>query len=126
MSPKISISIGGVTVEAELLRTELAAKILKMLPFEGKTGVWGNEFYFEIPVNYEMKNGTTDLEIGDLAYWPAGKCFCIFFGATPLSNDDKPVPASEVEKFGRIIKDAKKFHYANDASVSIELIKEKK
>jgi len=42
---------------------------------------------------------------GDIAYWPQGKCFCIFFGKTPASEDNRPKAASKVNVFGKIIGD---------------------
>ena len=50
-------------------------------------------FYISI---VKSKRPTMDVSVGDIAYWPEGKCLCIFFGRTPASTDDKPVPASEV------------------------------
>lgn len=41
-----------------------------------------------------------DVKIGDVAYWPEGKCFCVFFGRTEASTTDKPMPASPVVIIG--------------------------
>ena len=38
---------------------------------------------------------------GDIAYWPQGKCLCIFFGPTPASTTEEPVPASPVVVVGQ-------------------------
>jgi len=35
------------------------------------------------------------------AYWPEGRCFCIFFGKTPASTDTEIKPASPVNLVGR-------------------------
>jgi hypothetical protein len=43
-----------------------------------------------------------DAEIGDVGWWPEGSCFCIFFGKTPSSLDEKPKPYSEVTVIGKI------------------------
>jgi hypothetical protein len=50
-----------------------------------------------------------EVEIGELAYWPMGKAFCIFFGPTPVSRDDKPRAYSPVNVFGRVLGDATAF-----------------
>ena len=42
-----------------------------------------------------------DVAVGDIAYWPQGKCLCVFFGITPASTSDKPEPASAVGIVGR-------------------------
>ena len=41
------------------------------------------------------------------ADWPPGRALAIFFGRTPMSTTDKPVPASEVNLVGRL-EDAEK------------------
>ena len=53
-----------------------------------------------------MEQGTTDVDIGDLGFWPPGSAFCIFYGPTPASTSDKPVPASDVTLVGKVISDA--------------------
>ena len=40
--------------------------------------------------------------MGDLAYWPTGSAFCIFFGPTPMSRGSEIRPASPVNVFGRV------------------------
>lgn len=80
-------------------------KIINALPFKSKTQLWGDEVYFEIPVHMTEENACIEVEDGDLAFWPAGNCMCIFFGRTPASRADKPAAASPVNVFGRITGD---------------------
>jgi len=84
------------------------------LPIEAKANRWGEEIYFEIPVKIREENSQQDVEIGDLAYWPPGSAFCIFFGRTPVSKGDKPRAYSPVNVFGRILGDAKVFKKVRD------------
>jgi hypothetical protein len=42
------------------------------------------------------------VDLGDLAYWPPGSAFCIFFGPTPMSRGSEIRPASPVNVFGRL------------------------
>ena len=100
---KINISVENVSVEAELLDTPTARKILEALPFEGSANIWGDEIYFDIPLNLEQEpEARTEVEVGDLAYWPAGPAFCIFYGPTPVSTGDQPRAYSPVNVFGKI------------------------
>jgi len=99
---KIKIKAGNVEVKGELKETSLAEKIFISLPFSSKANIWGDEIYFEIPVDEKVKNGVKKVEKGDIAYWPDGKCMCLFFGPTPISHSGKIIPASEVEVFGKI------------------------
>jgi len=107
---KINISAGNISLEAEILDTPTASKILEALPLESSANVWGDEIYFDIPLRLEQEpDARADVEVGDLAYWPAGPAFCIFFGPTPVSTGDQPRAYSPVNVFGRIIGDARQF-----------------
>lgn len=76
------------------------------LPFEGSANVWGEEIYFDIPVQIqEAPDARADVEVGELGYWPVGSAFCIFFGPTPVSVDAKPRAYSPVNIFGRLVED---------------------
>jgi len=116
---KIKIICGGVGVEAELFETKLASEIQKILPIESEIETWGDEIYFPIPVDAIIENPTLDVSVGDLAYWRPQKCFCIFYGKTPASTNDKPAPASEVEVFGKIIEGAEKLRNASARKITI-------
>jgi len=41
-------------------------------------------------------------EVGEIAFWPPGKAFCVFFGPTPASADDTPTMASPGVPLGKI------------------------
>lgn len=72
--------------EIELNNSETAKSIGLALPIEGSAQCWQEEIYFEIPVALEQENGVPRVETGDVAYWPPGKCFCVFYGKTqPVS-----------------------------------------
>ena len=113
----ITITVSGITVEAELNDSSTAAGILEILPVEGRANVWGEEIYFDIPLNMELEPGArANVAVGDLAYWPAGPAFCIFFGPTPVSTDEKPRAYSPVNVFGRVIGDAGQLKAVADGS----------
>jgi len=54
--------------------------IVKLLPLEGRAAVWQSEVYFEIPLKMGLEKPKEKVRKGDLAYWPLGGAFCIFFG----------------------------------------------
>lgn len=84
------------------------------LPFTGKASLWGEEIYFQIPVDIGIENGRTDVEIGEIGYWPDGNAMCIFFGQTPMSEGEKPKAYSHVNIFAKLIGDASIFSAANE------------
>ena len=56
-----------------------------------------------IPVAVEAEeDARADVAVGELAYWPMGSAFCIFFGPTPVSTGTEPRAYSPVNVFGRI------------------------
>lgn len=127
MSPEIKIVINSESVgevEAEILdkNPKTAEAIIKALPFEGIANVWGEEIYFEIPVNSEEESSQQVMEEGDCAFWPMGNAMCIFFGPTPVSETEKPKAYSPVNLFARIIGNPKVFRKVKDG----EIIKVKK
>lgn len=107
---KIKITSGGVKAIAELMNTQTAEAICRNLPIEGNANKWGDEIYFVIPVNLEAEEGAKIVvNEGDVAYWPEGACFCIFFGKTPDSKGNEIRAASKVNVFGRVKGNAKIF-----------------
>ena len=121
---RIKISVGNVSVEAEMLDTPTANKILEALPFESSANVWGDEIYFDIPLNLAQEPDTrAEVDIGDLAYWPAGPAFCIFFGPTPVSTGGQPRAYSPVNVFGRVLGDARQFKgVPSGAAVKVTIV----
>lgn len=103
MGHPIRITIGAVSVAAELNDSPTAAAIRSALPLEAAGNRWGEEIYFEISVQQESSpDARVEMQIGELAYWPAGNAFCIFFGPTPASDADVPRAASPVNPVGMV------------------------
>lgn len=81
-------------------------QILKLLPVESEVRTWGEEIYFSIPLSLPEENAQSIVSLGDVAYWPEGQCFCVFFGKTPLTSTlDEIKPASPVNVFGKVLGD---------------------
>ena len=101
MSKKIMISTETVQMEAELNDSQTATLIWEALPISAAASTWGDEIYFVIAIKTGPENAVSVVREGDLAYWPEGNCFCIFFGKTPASTDTEIKPASPVNLVGR-------------------------
>lgn len=100
---KIKIGFGTYTVEATLMNTPTGKAIFESLPIKSTVNTWGDEIYFGVPVDVNLESGAiSEVEIGDLAYWPPMPAFCIFFGPTPASLGDNPAAASPVNVFGKL------------------------
>lgn len=119
---RITITAGPVTMEAELNDSHTAHKIWESLPISGRANTWGDEIYFEIPVQAEQApDARADVEVGELGYWPVGRAFCIFFGPTPVSPGEQPRAASPVNVVGRVLGDATAFRQV-DAGAAVTLV----
>jgi hypothetical protein len=107
---RIRITAGKVVTEAVLNESPTAAKIWDTLPIEARGSTWGDEIYFSIPVDAKQEKDARDqVSVGELGYWPPGTAFCIFYGRTPASTDDRPRAASPVNIIGKIVGDATAF-----------------
>ena len=102
---EIRIKVGEVVVNGEMEDSALAGRIYDALPFNVRASTWGKEIYFEIPVDSDIETPVSEVEKGDIAYWPEGRCLCLFFGPTPMSRGEKPIPASAVEVVGKMASD---------------------
>jgi hypothetical protein len=119
MGKKIRIIVGAEEIEGELNETHTAQKIWESLPIEGVVNRWGEEIYFEIPVNMGKENPKEVVSLGDIGYWPPGKAFCIFFGKTPISRGDEIRPASEVNLVGKIYGDFNRLKSIGDGETIV-------
>jgi hypothetical protein len=100
----ITIRFASYQIDAELFDTPTGRAIYESLPFHENVSLWGDEIYFEIPVEVGLESGSrAAVKVGDLAYWPNMPAFCIFFGPTPASMGEKPVAASAVNIFGKLL-----------------------
>ncbi len=114
---RIRITAVPVVMEAELNQSRTAQQIWDALPIEGPGNMWGDEIYFSIPINAETDNAQAVVELGELAYWPPGTAFCIFFGPTPMSRGTEIRPASPVNVVGRLLGEPKNFKQVSDGTV---------
>ena len=90
--------------EGELIR-HLAPRtvdmIVRKLPLEGRTALWKEEVYFEIPVKMGEEKAKSTVEKGTIAFWPMGSAICVFYGETQ--------PYSPVNVLGEITKNLELF-----------------
>jgi len=107
---RIRITAGNVTATAVLNESPTANEIWDALPITARGNTWGDEIYFGIPVYVdEAADAQEIVDMGDLAFWPPGHAFCIFFGPTPMSRGNEIRPASAVNVFGQVEGDATVF-----------------
>lgn len=117
---KIKIFANDIEAVADLEDTITAKTIYDSLPVDGAANRWGDEIYFIIPRRIDLEDDAAEVvEIGDVAYWPEGSCFCIFFGKTPNSTEGEIRAASKVNIFGKLKNNPKIFKSVKNGDLII-------
>lgn len=70
------------------------------LPIEGEAVRWGDELYFDVPLDVPAENQSEAVPVGAIAYWPTGNKLCLFWGPTPASCGEEPRATAPVNVVG--------------------------
>ena len=104
---KIRMLAGKARFEIALDDTPTAQALLEALPFESVAQTWGEEVYFEAPVNANLEpDARQTVEPGTVCFWVEGSALALPWGRTPISTDARPKLVSPCNVLGRILGDA--------------------
>jgi hypothetical protein len=105
---RIRFDFGTLLLDAELLGTPTAAAVAAALPITSSVLTWGEEVYFEVPVDVAREKDARAVVVpGEIAYWPDGRCIAIGFGRTPISQGEETRLASPCNIFAKALADVK-------------------
>jgi len=112
---EVRITTGKIEMLATFNESPTAERIWDALPIESTVSTWGQQVYFSIPVQCDLGSEARErMETSEVAYWPTGSAFCVFFGKTPASKGDEPRAASPVNPIGRCEGDVKVFRQVRE------------
>ena len=116
---KIKFVIEGVgEAEGELVRflaPRTVDTIVRKLPVEGRSAIYKEEVYFEIPIKMGEEKAKTTVEPGTIAFWPMDSALCVFYG--------KSQPYSPVSILGKITSNLELFKQVKSGlTIKVQLL----
>ena len=113
----IKLKFSNYTLNIKLRSTNTANAIKNILPFKSIVKTWGDEIYFEIPIekNLDLESNAKDvIDLGEVAYWIDGKCIAIGYGKTPISQNNEIRLAAKTNIWGDALLDVKELGKIRD------------
>jgi hypothetical protein len=90
-------------VTATLEETPTTRKLEAVLPFESAAHRWGQEVYFDAPLQATLETDAKQVvEPGTVCFWVEGGSLAIPFGPTPASRGNECRLVTRVNILGRV------------------------
>ena len=113
----IKLKFSNYTLNIKLRSTNTANAIKNILPFKSIVKTWGDEIYFEIPIekNIDLESDAKDvINLGEVDYWIDGKSIAIGYGKTPISQNNEIRLAAKTNIWGDAVLDVKELRKIRD------------
>ena len=121
---KIRIAWKGGEVIANLRETSSVKQLVTVLPCEAKACTWGEEVYFELPLDLALEADARQVvEPGTVCFWVEGSSLALPFGPTPASKGEEPRLVTRCNVLGKIEGDPRELKKVKaGAAIRVELL----
>jgi hypothetical protein len=121
---RIRIAWESGEVIASLRGTSSVNQILVVLPCETRANIWGEEVYFELPVQLALESDARQVvEPGTVCFWVEGSSLALPFGPTPASKGDECRLVTRCNVLGNIEGDPRQLKKVKPGvSIRVELL----
>ena len=120
----IRIAWGTGEVIAELRDTPTARALIAALPCQSSANTWGEEVYFNVPVNARLEPDAKQVvDAGVVCFWVQGSSLALPFGPTPISKGKECRLVTPCNVLGRIQGDPRSLGGVSDGdAIRVTLI----
>lgn len=121
---RIRIAWDSGEVTADLRETPTVKQLLKALPGTSRAQTWGEEVYFELPVQASLEADARQVvEPGAVCFWVEGSALALPYGRTPASQGSEPRLVTRCNVLGKIQGDPRQLATVKSGdSIRVELI----
>lgn len=87
MLKKCKITIHDISIIVNMKKTLIYLNIWEASPYTSINKKWGDENYFSFDINCPLEcDAKSVIELGDIVFWPEGKCIALGYGPTAISK----------------------------------------
>jgi hypothetical protein len=121
---RVRIAWQGGEVTAYLRDTPTARQLLGALPCDAGAHTWGDEVYFEVPLNASLESDAQQVvDPGTVCFWVQGNSLALPFGPTPVSKSDECRLVTRCNVLGKIESDPRRLKNVTQGTrIRVELI----
>jgi len=122
---RIRIAWNGGEVIANLRETPSVNQLLTILPCEARANTWGDEVYFELPLDLQLEADAQQVvEPGAVCFWVEGHSLALPFGPTPASKGKESRLVTRCNVLGNIEGDPRGLKkVSSGVAIRVELLK---
>ncbi len=100
---QIKITSNDTELTGRIDHDEFAEKLAPHLPVSTTASTYGEEVYFDLPVEMDVEDDATDVvDPGTITFWCEGTAMAIPYGPTPSSHEDECRLAADVNILGEL------------------------